>query len=285
MFLNNMCNRLLPHAIPTIFTHRSVIAKEIRNEIITGSLHINTSFHTYNKKTADISIMNASMDSSFMMQTDADISIMDTSMNCDNLTIHSNSTPITDYEVPEASIDDEIYDDNYVHTTDIPYKSGDPVLKNTSTQVSQSFSYDSPRKKVLRRKLYKTEAKLRRNMKRKHSSQHTKQHDFDTFSEICNKYLSHPLQTFFKSQMKLSQTKAKGRRYTSNDKVFALNLSFTSPVAYRLLSHIFILPSKSVISQWQNMCQLSAGFNDNIMQVIKRKTETTLTGTNIAPFF
>lgn len=52
---------------------------------------------------------------------------------------------------------------------------------------------------------------------------------------------------FIESQLRTQSKKARGRRFSLNDKVFALSLFKESGKAYRLLQKMFALPSRSFL--------------------------------------
>ena len=46
------------------------------------------------------------------------------------------------------------------------------------------------------------------------------------------------------------------------------------PTGYiKLLTNYFYLPSRTVLSKWLQFCQIDTGFDDKILNAIKRKTE------------
>jgi hypothetical protein len=75
------------------------------------------------------------------------------------------------------------------------------------------------------------------------------------------------------SQLKLSQVRTKGQRYTNTDKIFALSLYYRSPAAYKLLAKSFHLPSKSILSKWLSNRRIETGFDATLIDAIKRKVQ------------
>ena len=65
----------------------------------------------------------------------------------------------------------------------------------------------------------------------------------------------------------------RGRRYNDNGKQFALNLYCHGPKAYRFLSRIFTLPSKSTLSVWLQSMQVCPGVSDDFMHATSIRVE------------
>jgi hypothetical protein len=97
--------------------------------------------------------------------------------------------------------------------------------------------------------------------------------DTKTVSYISIKYLSPQLHSFFISQLNLSQVAAKGRLYTTDNKMFALSLYYKSPAAYKLLCNTFQLPSVSLLSKWLRKNQSDTGFDNSLTNALKCKVQ------------
>ncbi|XP_071053657.1 uncharacterized protein [Onthophagus taurus] len=70
---------------------------------------------------------------------------------------------------------------------------------------------------------------------------------------------------FCKSQLKFSKYKPRGRRYSMQDKLFALSLYKQSGRSYRFLSTFFSLPSRGTITRLLQMIPIRAGLNNEII--------------------
>ena len=79
--------------------------------------------------------------------------------------------------------------------------------------------------------------------------------------------------SFIQIQIKLHACKKKGQRYPSDIKAFALSLYHISGKAYKLLSKLFNLPSKSTLLKWVSKLESSPGFTKTAMNVISTKVK------------
>lgn len=82
---------------------------------------------------------------------------------------------------------------------------------------------------------------------------------------------------FIKSQMRMQLQKSRGRRFTIDDKVFALSLYKQSGKAYKLLSKVFSLPSRKCIIDMLKKIPLYTRINKRIFENLKillKKLET-----------
>lgn len=78
---------------------------------------------------------------------------------------------------------------------------------------------------------------------------------------------------FFLSQQRTQKYKPRGRRFTLEDKIFALSVSKQSGKAYRYLSSIFSLPSRKVLSSLLSKIPFNCGINRSIFDHIKTRVE------------
>lgn len=74
---------------------------------------------------------------------------------------------------------------------------------------------------------------------------------------------------FMKSQMRMQPQKPRGRRFTIDDKVFALSLYKQSGKAYKLLSKVFALPSRKCILDMLKKIPFHTGINKRIFENLK----------------
>lgn len=74
---------------------------------------------------------------------------------------------------------------------------------------------------------------------------------------------------FIESQIRMQPQKPRGRRFTIDDKVFALSLFKQSGKAYRTLSKVFALPSRKSIMDLLNKIPFDTGINKRIFDHLK----------------
>lgn len=84
-----------------------------------------------------------------------------------------------------------------------------------------------------------------------------------------------PLVKFIESQIDLHTKRSKhGRRYSNETKAFGLTLFHLSGKAYKLLSKLFCLPSKSALLKWVSKLPNCAGLTQPAVEVISTKVQT-----------
>lgn len=74
---------------------------------------------------------------------------------------------------------------------------------------------------------------------------------------------------FIMPQIKLQKHKSRGRKFTMDDKVFALSIKKQSPKEYRLLQKVFALPSRKNLNMLLNQIPFNSGINDEIIRSLK----------------
>lgn len=87
----------------------------------------------------------------------------------------------------------------------------------------------------------------------------------ENHKESLNK-LNRITSTFLESQIRTQSKKPRGRRFTFDDKVFALSLFKQSGKAYRLLQKVFALPSRSSLMNLLQKIPFKTGINKKIFQ-------------------
>ncbi|KAJ8914162.1 hypothetical protein NQ315_016241 [Exocentrus adspersus] len=75
----------------------------------------------------------------------------------------------------------------------------------------------------------------------------------------------------FDSQLKNQKLEPKGRRFTLDDKIFALAIFKQSGKSYRFLSKIFSLPSRKTLNKILSKIPFSCGFNEHVFSHLKNK--------------
>jgi len=124
----------------------------------------------------------------------------------------------------------------------------------------------------IKRKFYtevvKLKAKVQRMSNRKASlksklsvaNKFIKSNIYKGFQEKINKTTLE----FIESQVGNQHKKSNGRRYTLNDKIFALSIFKTSPKAYKFLSKIFALPCETTLNTLLEKIPFLPGINSHI---------------------
>lgn len=102
-------------------------------------------------------------------------------------------------------------------------------------------------------KFYSTTKKLRRiaaQLDRQNTSMVSRlqqAQDFISSKEFLKKKVNTATFRFIDSQLQQQHKRSRGRRFSLDDKMFALSLMKQSPKGYRLLQHTFALPSRKTL--------------------------------------
>ncbi len=80
---------------------------------------------------------------------------------------------------------------------------------------------------------------------------------------------------FVSTQLRMSQRKCQGYRWTTQDKAFFLSLWHASPKCYRLLCKIFSMPSIRTLQKTFQAVDFKTGFNSNVLSTMRKAMETT----------
>lgn len=78
---------------------------------------------------------------------------------------------------------------------------------------------------------------------------------------------------FFESQVENTKMRARGRRYTLEDKVLALTLYKHSGASYRFMTKIFALPSRTTLTKLLNKISINPGFNEEMFTLLKSEVQ------------
>ena len=89
--------------------------------------------------------------------------------------------------------------------------------------------------------------------------------------KLCSEFVTTPQLNFIMAQVNQGRKKAKGRRWTINDKRLCLSLLHSSPKTYRLLRTVFTLPSISTLKLLMRRVQIYPGINQPILDALKLK--------------
>lgn len=74
---------------------------------------------------------------------------------------------------------------------------------------------------------------------------------------------------FILAQLRHGKKKSRGRRFSMDEKVFALSLLKQSPKAYAILKKAFALPSRKVLINFLQRVPFSCGINADILKSLK----------------
>ncbi|XP_043461559.1 uncharacterized protein LOC122507178 isoform X2 [Leptopilina heterotoma] len=100
--------------------------------------------------------------------------------------------------------------------------------------------------------------------------QKTKVH-LEKLIKETSSYLRKEAQILFETQLRLSQCKKSGRRYSDELKDLCLSMLYLSPRNYKLLRNICSLPSERTLREYQRRVPVSPGFNKTIMSELKNQ--------------
>ena len=134
----------------------------------------------------------------------------------------------------------------------------------------------SPEKIKLRREVARLRTKVSRLKKKKTPSTKVgrKEARINNIVMQLKEYLPSETVSFIETQIRMSQRSKHGKRWTIKDKTLALSIFYHSRKAYRLLSKIFCLPSKSTLLRSLRKSNLSPGFNDKIFSALELKVSS-----------
>ena len=89
--------------------------------------------------------------------------------------------------------------------------------------------------------------------------------------ENALKKLPDHLANFVRTQIKLHTAKKKGRRYSPEMKSIAISMYHASGKAYRLLSKLFILPSKTSLRNYISRVPTETGISQATVNILQQK--------------
>lgn len=72
-------------------------------------------------------------------------------------------------------------------------------------------------------------------------------------------------------QFREHKKKAKGRRFSTEEKIIALAMLKQSPKGYRFLRRMFVLPSSSILRKFLNQADIKPGINKNVFAQLKQR--------------
>ncbi|XP_059053043.1 uncharacterized protein LOC131847470 isoform X2 [Achroia grisella] len=87
--------------------------------------------------------------------------------------------------------------------------------------------------------------------------------------KLANK-ISPTFSLMLHAQLKNFKKHAKGRRWTTEDKIIALRLYKRSPTCYRLLRRMFCLPAPTTLKVLLSKCSMNVGINQQLFEIINK---------------
>ena len=146
------------------------------------------------------------------------------------------------------------------------------MMSESAVQTSPHLSSSTPRKKKLKNEIKKHKKKIK-NMERSMKIRTNKRIRNENALESALEKLPRNLQSFVRMQIKLCSQKKQGRRYSAEMKSFALSLFHTSGKAYRLLSKLFVLPSKTSLHRYISIMPAEPGISEVALRIIHKRVQ------------
>ena len=155
----------------------------------------------------------------------------------------------------------------------VPENSGS-MSADFTCQTSAGLSSNTPRKKK-QKKLIKAQSQrinpLRKQLEKKRQSKEgRKERSLDEALDKLPENLAH----FVRVQIKLHGKKKKRRRYSPQMKSIAVSLYHASGKAYKMLSKLFILPSKTSLRRYISKMPTATGISQGALNIIKKKVDS-----------
>ena len=125
--------------------------------------------------------------------------------------------------------------------------------------------------KKMKKKIKVLQTQLQREKKKK-----VNKNSFELkYAMLCLKqYLPEETMSFIESQVTMSQRKSKkAYRWKVTDKMLALSIFFHSRKAYKILSQLFILPSKGTLLHHLRKMNMKPGFNESVFEALSLKVK------------
>ena len=161
----------------------------------------------------------------------------------------------------------------YVCFVGAPLPSREPDATTEDPEPGPSSQCNTPKKQKMRKEIARLRTKLSRLKKQKNSSPRLTTQD-KRIKHIMSQlscYLPNDTLAFIETQIRMSRRSKQGKRWSITDKTLALSIFYHSRKAYRLLSKLFCLPSKSTLLRTLRKSNLSPGFNDKVFDALRLK--------------
>lgn len=145
---------------------------------------------------------------------------------------------------------------------------------HVTCQTRVALSSNTPRKKKQRKIIKAQTQRINRLRKQLETKRQSKEGRKETSFEEAMATLPENLAHFVRMQIKLYGKKTKGRRYSPQMKSIAVSLYHASGKAYRMLSKLFILPSKTSLRRYISKMPAATGISQGALNIIKKKVES-----------
>lgn len=118
-------------------------------------------------------------------------------------------------------------------------------------------------------------SKLRSKVKQLRQTKVSRAGDKERVMKELQRLLPAKAFAFVRTQLRMSQRKCQGYRWTTQDKAFFLSLWHASPKCYRLLCRVFSMPSVRTLQKAIQAVDFKTGFNNTVLATMKKAMETT----------
>ena len=145
-------------------------------------------------------------------------------------------------------------------------------MQDSICQTTHDLSNNTPRKTKQRKVIHTQRQKIHRLQAALKKKKPTRGKE-ETLQEALNR-LPEDLAHFVKMQLELHSRKKKGRRYSPQMKSIAVSLYHASGKAYRVLSKLFILPTKSSLRRYISRMPAATGISQGALNIIKKKLDS-----------
>ena len=132
---------------------------------------------------------------------------------------------------------------------------------------------DTPRKIKLKKTVKVLWVQLQRERKKK-TLQKTKTLQLKNALKCVAEYLLPDTVSFIESQVEMSKRCKRAYRWKTKDKMIALSIFFHSQKVYKILSKLFVLPSKSTLLRDLKKMNMKPGFIGSILEALQVKVNT-----------
>ena len=151
-----------------------------------------------------------------------------------------------------------------------------PSSSNPSYEDFEELSASGWKQSKLLRKERQRTFRLKQKVASLRKSMEKASKDFKSIADLikgASHYLDEPALSFFASQLRNSshRRRARGRRWSYDDKVIALSLYHQSPKAYAFCQRVFTLPSVSSLLRWLSNIEVRPGFSKTVFDLLKNK--------------
>ena len=147
-----------------------------------------------------------------------------------------------------------------------------------STTTIETPSCSTPKTTPTTPTKYKRQIKQLRSkiwrMNKSKTSKENASRKIETLMNELRQYLPEETVSFIQTQVKVSKKTGHQIRWPLKDKMLALSLYYHSKKAYKLLSKMFKLPSKSTLQRTLQRSNVYPGFSEKVFSALKIKVNT-----------